>query len=74
MDPDLPFHQGASADHGGIVQNNVAGGNVFAPVIKVDLGERRQSGEQVVVGNVPQAPPAFQPREDGDPAGRAAGR
>jgi len=52
------------ADHGAVAQNNSAGGSVYAPIIKIDLSDRRLPADQIVSGSIPHIPPALQPRED----------
>jgi hypothetical protein len=40
--------QTAHADHGGIAQNNVAGGNVFAPIVNAGRDVHVASGDQTI--------------------------
>lgn len=60
----LSAQPAVDADHGAVAQNNSAGGNVYAPIIKIDLPDRRHPGDQVVSGNIPHIPLAAQSRED----------
>ena len=65
--PDNP-----SARHAGITASQ--GFQVGDHNIQINLFDGRQPKGPVVAGNVPQAPPAFQPREDLMKKVRAAGR